>query len=256
MKKKFYILLISFLILSNPGNAENFLLINEVFPNPKGSDKKEWIEIYNVSKKTINLQDYKLLINKKTYKIKKNIPIEAKSYSILKKSDIKFSLNNNGLDIKLLDKNNYVISKLNLNESPEGLSYSNIKIISKSLQKNKYFWTSPTPGKKNPTFFEFEGKVKIPVSLANNYYLILNNTKIIIDETKQDIKLLKNLIKKNSQIIALIDENKILQKFKIISNPKTEHKKNNSKLIALILCIPIAILLLILIKLSMPQKPD
>ncbi|MBD3331028.1 hypothetical protein GF354_05915 [Candidatus Peregrinibacteria bacterium] len=255
MKKKFYIFLISFLIIKIPAFAENFLQISEVFPNPKGRDKNEWIEIYNGGSEKIPLKNYTLHINKKPYKIKKDIIVGPKSFGVLKKSDIKFSLNNNKLNLELFDKNQSSVAKLNFNESMEGESYSYTKVISKNLVKYEYFWTSPTPGEKNLNFLQFSGFIKVPLSIANDYYLIVDKTKIIIDKNKHDIALIKNIIQQGDKILILMDENQILQKFKILSKAKIEPGKNNSKLFGILLCLPITVLALILIKLSVPRKP-
>lgn len=119
----------------------SFLVINEFFPNPKGSDEnKEFIEIFNEGDKNLILDGLYLKIGR--YKIKLSGEIKAKSFFVINNNEKNFYLRNSGESIELRDKNDNLIHKISyVGKAPEDLSFSRVE--------EEWIWTYPTPGKDN-----------------------------------------------------------------------------------------------------------
>lgn len=145
------------------------LVINEIMYTPL-SPEPEWIEIFNVSDKVINLKSYKLADRNDTVKIvsgsillqPKEYFIAAKDSSIISYYEIespfcvaKFpSLNNSGDRIILLDSLNRTIDSLEYASSWGGLNGKSLErkdALQSSCEQSN--WTqcrvNPTPGRFN-----------------------------------------------------------------------------------------------------------
>ena len=87
-----------------PTQASQQLVINEIFPNPAGSDAdKEFVEIYNPTDDKISLQNYFIRRTSlkgviKKYYFQEEDKIDSQEYLVLKTD----SLNNNGATIELI----------------------------------------------------------------------------------------------------------------------------------------------------------
>ena len=100
------------------------MLINEFLPNPVGKDADgEWIELFNNSQETINLNGWQIKdASGKTF-IFKNQTINPGEYLVLDYKTTKISLNNNGETLFLYDQNGNLIDKVGFTGSaPEGKS--------------------------------------------------------------------------------------------------------------------------------------
>jgi len=124
--------------------------ISEVFPNPKGADKgKEWIELFNWDEKDVNLNGWKLIFNKKEYKLD-GITIKSNKPYVLK--DEKLSIPNSNLTIQLVDFQNTVIDIFEFEKSKEDHSVFRYQ--------QEYIWTkNPTPNAPNPERINIEGQI-------------------------------------------------------------------------------------------------
>jgi len=144
--------------------------INEWLPNPIGSDlKNEWIELYNDSNQSINLSGWTIFSQNKSYKIKNKI-IQPHSYLVLTREETKLSFLNQNGEIKLLDFNGNVVDKANFfGSAPEGKSFSRFN--------NDFFFTIPTPGKKNEFIFSAQIDKNYPENIVLNQLI---STKEII----------------------------------------------------------------------------
>ena len=129
------------------------IIINEILPNPKGSDtaappQGEWIELYNQSNQKINLAGWKLddLISSgsKPHIIDSEIFIEPNGYLVFYYSQTKICLNNNGDEVNLINPQGKTISSCSYQEkSAEQTSLARGK-------DNNYYWSiEPTPNKEN-----------------------------------------------------------------------------------------------------------
>lgn len=116
--------------------------INEWLPNPFGVDSEgEWIELYNDSNQVINLNNWKIISQNKSYKIK-NIILAPQEFMVLTRKQTKLSLLNKNGELKLFDSYGNLIDEAKFwGEAPEGKSFSRIGDI--------FLFSEPTPGKKN-----------------------------------------------------------------------------------------------------------
>jgi len=120
--------------------------INEILPNPEGSDGlEEWIELYNSNIFEVNLFDWKIQDitgTIKTYTISSDVKISPGGYLIFKRPETKIMLNNDEDGINLLTPDKKVIASVTFTKAPLGQSYN--KTVS------GWTWsTTLTPGEKN-----------------------------------------------------------------------------------------------------------
>jgi hypothetical protein len=137
-----------------PGPIVTSVIINEVFPNPKGSDgDKEFIEIKNTSAHSVDLKNWKLGdASKKRFTIDQTIPGHFIVSFSSKTTGI--SLNNSGTEItQLFDEFDRLVDKIEYSEkTPEDHSFS-------KDESGKFIWTSlTTPGFENKFVEENEEK--------------------------------------------------------------------------------------------------
>lgn len=117
------------------------VMISEVLPNPEGTDKGEFIELYNMDEIGVDLSGWKLKNkNNKTYTIPEGIKIEPKSFLILYQEVTKLTLTNTEDKITLFDEMDEVIDFVKYEKAPERKSYS--------FFEGSWFWTTEiNPGK-------------------------------------------------------------------------------------------------------------
>jgi len=125
------------------------LFISEIFPNPKGKDDQEFIEILNLSNEEIDISNF-ILKDKteKGYKIKQGTKILPKSFLVFWKDETKISLNNDEDEIEFLDTDKNLIDKVFYLKAPENFSLSR-------KENGEMVWTKiVTPGKENEFLVE------------------------------------------------------------------------------------------------------
>ncbi len=122
------------------------VVINEVLPNPKGTDSEdEFIEIKNASAKEINLDKWKLADATKKRFTLKNISIGPHEIIVFKRTETNISLNNSGKeDVRLFDQHDRLVEQITYEgKVEEDQSYARGK-------DNLFFWTKNiTPGFEN-----------------------------------------------------------------------------------------------------------
>ncbi len=126
--------------------ASGTILINELFPNPKGSDTDtEFIELYNTTSSSVSLVGWKLVDkSNKSYSIQEKV-IEPFSFAVFLSKVTKISLNNTQEEsLTLFDSNGNQIDFVQYSAtSTEELSYAR-------QNKNDWEWsTTVTMGKEN-----------------------------------------------------------------------------------------------------------
>lgn len=103
------------------------IIINELFPNPKGADlEKEFIEIFNKGNKDVNLLGWALENeNGKKYLFSTSTIIKAKNYFIVYRKESKIVLNNSSDSVKLYEplKEKYK-EKIKYKSAKENFSFS------------------------------------------------------------------------------------------------------------------------------------
>jgi competence ComEA-like helix-hairpin-helix protein len=119
--------------------------INEILPNPAGSDTTdEWVELYNSNNTAVDLsswqiQDISGTIT--TYTILKDT-ISANGFLFLKRPETKIMLNNDTDGISLLTPDKKIIDSVNYTKAPLGQSYNKTT--------SSWGWsTTLTPGTTN-----------------------------------------------------------------------------------------------------------
>ena len=141
---------------------ENDIVINEIMADPSPSvalPEWEYIELYNASESTININDWKIIIGKKELQFNENIIIQSDEYLILCHKDAlddmtafgnchgfsSFQITNSGSSITLVDENENLISTVSFNISWHSTSYK--KDGGWSLEQIDAF--NPCAGKSN-----------------------------------------------------------------------------------------------------------
>lgn len=119
------------------------IYFNEICPNPAGSDRQEWLELYNPTDQSIGLGGWSIeRANSQRTHLNNGVVIGPKGYLVLKNEKNKISLKNSGDTLKLIDQENRLIDKITYPTGKEALSYAKVE--------NAWIWTkSLTPGKAN-----------------------------------------------------------------------------------------------------------
>ncbi len=127
--------------------ARESVVINEIFPNPKGSDKgKEFVELHNIGKDEVNLEGWILRKTSKKGSIKEHVfdkedKIKKEAYF-----KVKFSgLNNDGAKIEFISNSGEIVDDKDYEKVVEGKSYNR----DEENKDNKWYWESETGGHKN-----------------------------------------------------------------------------------------------------------
>ncbi len=102
------------------------IYINEIFPNPKGSDKDhEFIEIVNSSSSTVNLEGLKLGDNSSKRFLIPDFELDPREYAVFERSETGISLNNsNGDSVYLFFPDSTVLDFVEYKKGLEDQSYS------------------------------------------------------------------------------------------------------------------------------------
>lgn len=102
--------------------------INEIVPNPAGSDEQEeFIEIFNSNSSDVDLSGWQLQDRAgtiTTYTIPSVTKIMAGGFLIFKRPDTKIMLNNDGDGVNLLTPNGKITDSVGFLNAPLGQSYS------------------------------------------------------------------------------------------------------------------------------------
>lgn len=134
-------------VLFSVAVASSDVVINEIFPNPEGSDKgKEFVEFYNEGDEDIDLEGWVLKkISKKgvvkEHNFDDNDKIKKEEYF-----EVKFSgLNNDGATIILIDAEGSEVDDKKYDKSLEGKSYNR----DEKDKDGHWYWTDETGGDEN-----------------------------------------------------------------------------------------------------------
>jgi hypothetical protein len=123
------------------------IVINELFPNPKGTDDGEFIELYNTGDTPVNLNNWKLGdLSTRLFAISnedfQSTVVAPHGYFVVDKKASGISLNNTSDAAKLYHPNDTLVNSVEYSSCLEAKSYG--------LVKGKWVWTDEvTPGKAN-----------------------------------------------------------------------------------------------------------
>lgn len=131
------------------------VIINEIFPNPEGSENGEFVELFNTGEVPVALGGWQLDDEEggsKPYIFGDDIVIEPEEYLVIKKEQSKIALNNGSDAVRLFNDQNELVEEVKYENSIEGNTYA------RGLN-GKWFWsTEQTPGEEN--FIEFGEEYK------------------------------------------------------------------------------------------------
>ncbi|MBN1331877.1 lamin tail domain-containing protein [Candidatus Dojkabacteria bacterium] len=170
--------------------------INEILPNPEGTDTgKEWIELYNYSKETINLQNWQLKDTSTKSFVFEEIELDSHEFLLIYPN---FSLNQSDENVSLYDDLGNLVDSFSYIISSEGLSWARIPDGVGNWIPDK----SPTPGSTNnideldyPDSLLISEIYPTPKDQESEWLEIFNNSSDEIDLTNWIISDLSNSAK-------------------------------------------------------------
>ncbi|MDD5291175.1 MAG: lamin tail domain-containing protein [Patescibacteria group bacterium] len=122
------------------------VIINEILPDPEGSDSEEWIELKNIGSNEVNLLGWQLDDiegGSQPYKISSDLWLEPGDFYLLERNESGLALNNSNESVRLFNNLGDLIDEVGYEKSYSGESYSRDK-------NGKWFWTTAlTPGEEN-----------------------------------------------------------------------------------------------------------
>ncbi len=131
-------------VATSSAPVSDAIVISEFLPNPAGSDKDEWIELYNSGSEVVSLAGWKLDDSdggSKPFTFPVGTEIKAAEYQVWAKAATKLSLNNSDDSVRLLEPDGQLITSIDYKETKEGQSYEY------NLDDEEWRWQpSPTPG--------------------------------------------------------------------------------------------------------------
>lgn len=124
------------------------IFISEIFPDPKGSDSAEFIELYNRSGREVDLNGWKITAGDRSYEIKaggiSDANIKPENYFLLRRQESKLILNNGGGSVSLFEPLRSVAKEsIRYGKASENQSYA-------KDEKGEWRWSGQaTPEGKN-----------------------------------------------------------------------------------------------------------
>jgi PKD repeat protein len=128
-------------------SQDNSIVINEIMPNPEGSDSEgEFIELFNSGTNDINIISWTVDDSEggsKPYAFKIDTWLRGGEYFLLERNESGLALNNTADAARLYNDLQEIIDEIEYEKVVEGESYAR-------GQNGKWFWTSViTPGEEN-----------------------------------------------------------------------------------------------------------
>lgn len=185
---------------------------NSKYLKQKDGEYYDWIEIYNASDKSINLNNYTISTsknNKNGVRLPKKTLKPGEYYTFVATNQTNFSISNN--QSYYLYKNTEIVDSLYLGETPVGYSYG------RNLNGGFYYYSTPTPNKKN-----------------SGGYLEITTTPIFSEEPGiyNDIKSLSIELNGNGKIYYTLDGSTPTKKSTLYKKPIVVSKTTVIKMIA------------------------
>jgi len=129
-----------------PPVVDSDVVINELLPNPDGSDEGEWVELYNQGSDSAVIENWKLVdADGDEFVFGASHSIAAGGYLVIDKAESGLVLNNGSEDLALLDELGQQVDLVTYGSAREGESYALTTDVSSPWQ-----WTETlTPGAVN-----------------------------------------------------------------------------------------------------------
>lgn len=144
------------------------IIINEILPNPIGSDDNEWIELKNIGGSSVDLNSWSIKDeSQKTYKFSSddfdNLILDSGNFFVLEKSISDISLNNTNEKLYLFSSMGDKIFEISYGSSKENYSFSRFD--------DGWFWTPVlTKGEDNQKEDSIKPIAKIDI-LNSDYFV-------------------------------------------------------------------------------------
>jgi hypothetical protein len=259
----------SAITLSNDQTPSKQILISEIFPAPnqKSNQTSEWIELFNPSKQSININGWYLDDEEggsKPYRFG-NLTIKSGETLLIGAAQSKLNLNNSDEQIRLFDAKKNLVDLLEYKKSVSGQSYSLITFAETENSQPLWLWSEEiTPDQPNPQLFTLEGIISKPAQFQTPYFFEITNQNnlaqiIIFNEKTLPAALAKTIIIKDQSIkLSAFTINKenikdapsqpIFQLHAIETNLQPEPAKEDFNLSLPFICVIIATALYLLQK--------
>jgi len=135
------------------------VFINEIMPNPKGSDEtEEWIELYNSNNFGVDLSGWQIQDTNGTsgnFTIPQNTKIQTKGFLVFKRTETKITLNNEADGLNLLTPDQKIIDSMSFFSAPLNQSYNK--------SDSGWVWSADfTPGAINVATTPVQAKKVLP----------------------------------------------------------------------------------------------
>lgn len=130
------------------------LVLNELYPNPAGSDEGEYIEILNNGTTSIDIAGIALEVGKggRRLTIPSHEILQSQGMKVITKKEILFSLVNTHDEIALFSPSGVQLDAIDYDDAPSGMSYAR-------TSRGDWLWTKQgSPGKANNVDSIYENK--------------------------------------------------------------------------------------------------
>lgn len=120
------------------------LLINEILPDPEGSDEGEFIELLWLGTEPLDLKGFQIDDaegGSHPFTLQ-TVVLQPRFHLLLPRTLTRITLNNDGDSVRLFDSIGALLDEIEYEGSVEGASYAR-------RADGRWFWTTPTPGKLN-----------------------------------------------------------------------------------------------------------
>lgn len=147
-----------------PNTYSREIVINEILPNPKGSDlANEWIELYNKGNEEVDLDGWMIRDSaiQSKYIIPEGTKIKQSSFLLLKREHTKIAINNTSDEVKLFQPDGSLLDSISFKDSAkEDYSYNR-------KSDGAWAWSKKiTPGGENVVEIPVENNVNRPNDIA------------------------------------------------------------------------------------------
>jgi Lamin Tail Domain/PKD domain len=124
--------------------AKPLVAINELYPNPAGSETdEEFLEIKNISTSSVQLRGWRVEVGDARFIATSSNSLAPGELLVLKRKTTALTLRNSGDIVSLFDERGWVVGRVQYDTAPSGQSYNR-------LRNGEYSWSrTPTPGQEN-----------------------------------------------------------------------------------------------------------
>ncbi len=161
------------------------VVLNEVLPNPLGTDEAEWVELFHAGDEEVNIKGFSLDDSPQgssPYKIIDDVFMNPGEYMLFPRSRTKLVLNNEGDEVVLRAPDGSTLASTQYQHAKEGLSFAR-------QEGGEWVWTTlPTPGSRNVIAAPQE-KVKREIKSVPSVPLAPKESNVATQDPPQEVLL-------------------------------------------------------------------